>query len=316
MPDKSFNICDTDIPLGTIKKIIYKFSNLYTQKPLEIPIHVNHGKEVGPRLFILSTIHGDELNGIEIINRFHAHPAYKEISGTVISIPVANPYGLIQCKREIGKKDLNRSFPGSEKGSLASRLACFYTNEIIKICDYGLDLHSGGKRLLNFPHIRICNDAKDSKALASHFGVPVVSTALKANSLRKTAYDHKIPFLVYEAGEASRIDYSAVQTGLQGLLNVLCSLKMISEKWYRKDKEVPFYDKLEWVRAPASGLFLAKDNLNKEIEKDEELGKILDPFDLGPSQSVKSPQTGVIIAKCSSPLVSEGDALFHIAKIK
>ncbi|MBA2710518.1 MAG: succinylglutamate desuccinylase/aspartoacylase family protein [Tatlockia sp.] len=308
----TLSILGKTVSPGCKNRCLYKISNLFTRATLEIPIHVNHGKNEGPKVFILSAIHGDEINGIEIINQLHQHPAYENISGTLITIPVANPYGLIQQKREVVKNDLNRSFPGEEKGNPASRLAYFYYEEIIKHCDYGLDIHSGGQNLFNCPQLRVTYNDKNLEEFALAFGVPVLESPEISKSLRTLTKKLKIPFITYEAGEAGRHDPKSIKPGLQGILNTLCYLKMIDSQW-KTESKAQLFKKMKWIRAPISGVFISKEPTDTEIEEDQVLGEILDPFNLGPIVQVKSEQKGLIIGRSTSPLVNEGDPLFHIA---
>lgn len=307
-----FSIGDRNVAPGKNAKILYKFSNFYTNKSMNIPIHVHNGAEKGPKLFIFGALHGDELNGIEIINRLHQHEALTNLYGTLITVPVVNPFGLIQNTRELATKDLNRSFPGSKKGNLSSRLAFFYTEEIIKKCDYGIDLHSGGNFLFNEAHIRTCLQTPHSKELALNFGVPVVQTDPIKKSLRKLAKDLNIPLLVYESGEASRIDFLGIEKGLQGVLNILASLKMIEEKWKKLDS-VSLFEKMKLIRSPRSGLLLPHKKFNNKIQKNQVLGEIVDPFDMGKKTLIKSLYAGELLGRFTFPLVNEGDPLFHIA---
>ena len=311
--NKPFEFCGKIIEPGQKTKFLYEFSRFYTRKKLTIPFHVFNGEKIGPKFFIFGTLHGDELNGIEIINRLQKHPAMKEICGTIIMLPVANPYGLIFQTRNIKNKDLNRSFPGDENGSLASRLTYFYTQEIITKCDFGLDLHSGGKFLFNFPHVRIAAKSEESKRIAREFGVPVLGTSVPEKSLRKLALSYKIPLLVYEGGEAGRLNEECIAIGVQGILNVLAYLKIINEQWKNQDSSYSIYfSKAKWIRAPASGLLTTNKELISTVSEKQLIAEISDPFGIEKTIEVLSTCNGVVFAKTTAPMVNEGDPLFHV----
>lgn len=311
--NKPFEFCGKIIEPGQKIKFLYEFSRFYTRKKLTIPFHVFNGAKRGPKIFIFSTLHGDELNGIEILNRLHKHPALKEISGTIITLPVANPYGLMFQTRNIKNRDLNRSFPGDENGSLASRLTYFYTQEVIKKCEYGLDFHSGGKFLFNFPHVRIAAKSKESKKIAKEFGVPVLGTNVPDKSLRKLALAHHIPLIVYEGGESGRLNEECITIGLQGILNVLAYLKIIDDQWKNQASAYSVYfKKAKWIRAPASGLFTTNRELISTVSEKQVIAEISDPFGIEKTVDVISPLKGVVFAKTTAPMVNEGDPLFHV----
>ncbi|STX29666.1 succinylglutamate desuccinylase / aspartoacylase family [Legionella beliardensis] len=309
----SLTLCNVSIKPGQNHTILCDFSNFYTSRRIKVPIHIFHGQHTGPKLFILSTLHGDEVNGIEIINRLHEHKAVKHLNGTLITIPVANPFGLILRTREAIGQDLNRVFPGNKTGKLASRLAYFLTENIIKQCDYGIDLHSGGNYLFNLPQTRIDESMTELCQLAEAFGVAIIDSPVRKKSLRGLTMSLNIPLLVFEGGEASRVDDGCIKVGLQGVLNVLANLNMIDAKWAKKKTNPVYYRELTWIRAPAGGLLLPHQSINHHIKKNQVLAKILDPFDLESAKQVRSPCNGTIIAKSTAPLVNEGEPLFHIA---
>lgn len=311
--NKAFEICGKTIEPGQKTKFLYEFSRFYTRKKLTLPLHVFNGEKIGPKIFIFSTLHGDELNGIEIINRLHKHPALKNLRGTLITVPIANPYGLMFQTRNIKNRDLNRSFPGDENGSLASRLSYFYTHEIIKKCNYGMDFHSGGKFLFNFPHVRVAMKSKESKKLGMQFGVPILGTTMPEKSLRKIAYDYGIPMLVFEGGEAGRLHDESIEIGFQGVLNILAYLEMIDKEWQNETSILSnYFSKTKWIRAPASGLLTTKKDLISSITENQLLAEISDPFGMEKTVEVISSCKGIIFAKTTAPMVNEGDPLFHI----
>lgn len=292
---------------------------LYGLTPMTMPIHVIRGKKPGPRLFVSAAIHGDELNGVEIVRRLLKQPALKRLRGTLIAIPMVNVYGVVHHSRYLpDRRDLNRSFPGSAKGSLAARLADLFMHEIVAQCSHGIDLHTGAIHRSNLPQIRANLDDAETLALAQAFNVPVLLNAnLRDGSLRESAAEQGIPMLLYEGGEALRFDEVCIRAGLQGILHVMRHLGMIAARRKpRKAIKEPYVAKSSnWVRAPASGIFRTIKPLGSHIDKNEVLGIISDPTS-NTETEVISPHTGLIIGRTEIPLVYEGEALYHIAKFE
>jgi len=270
------------------------------------------GAEDGPKLFLSAAIHGDELNGVEIIRQVLKQVNAKNLAGVVVAVPVVNMFGFIDQTRYMpDRRDLNRSFPGSSKGSLASRLAHLFMNEVVKRCDYGIDLHTGSNHRSNWPQIRA--DLEDEKTLnlAKAFAAPImIHSKTRDGSLRAAAVKQGIPMLLYEAGEASRFNKTAIAVGIKGVLGVMTNLNMREGRTnqspsIRADKSV-------WLRASRSGIFHAKFELGQAVIKGQELGKVNDIA--GKNQTtVKSQLKGWIIGQRNNPLVNQGDALIHIA---
>lgn len=292
----------------------------YAQIHIQIPIHILHGKKSGPCIFVIAAVHGDEINGTEIIRRLLRQPCLKHLHGTLIAIPVANMHGFITLSRYLpDRRDLNRSFPGSKRGSLAYRLAHLFMDKIISRCQYGIDLHTGNVHSENLPHIRANLHVPGALKIAKAFGTPVIINAkLRDGSIRQAATDLHIPVIVYEGGEAMRFNELAIRIGLRGIINVLRSVRMIPldppgrEKKKIKPKISSY---TTWVRSPKSGIFYAMRSLGSDIEKGEQLGVIHDPF-FKKKASVYSPIKGIIIGQNVLPLVNEGDALIHVAQLK
>lgn len=320
--NKTFTLAGTKIEPGTHEIIIFPAADLYTQTKIGIPIHVFHGKQAGPKLFVTSAIHGDELNSIEIIRRLHNQKWLKHLRGTLITIPVVNIYGfIIQSRYLPDRRDLNRTFPGNKEGSLAARLANILTEEIISQCQYGIDLHTGARRRMNLPQLRVDLEAPGVKQLAKVFEAPVIIDAkIRDGSLRQAACELGIPLLVYEGGEALRINELCIRMGLRGIAKVMNHLKMISvPSLNKKSKFKPVITQTaRWIRAPVSGFLEPNINLNRSflVKKGQTIAYIHDPFLINPSQPVIAPFSGVIIGSTNLPVINEGDAIFNIASTK
>lgn len=314
----SVQIAGNVIKPGTRSTLSVPIPQLYTHTPMEMPVHVVRGKRDGPCLFVCAAIHGDELNGVEIIRRLMIQPNLRRIRGTLIAIPIVNVYGVIHHSRYLpDRRDLNRSFPGSEKGSLASRLAHLLMTDVIAHATHAIDLHTGALHRDNVPQIRADLDDAEAKELANAFGVPIIiNSKLRDGSLREAACDLGIPIMIYEAGEALRFDEVCIRAGLRGINNVMYALGMLTTKRHRKTPKKLFTAQSStWVRAPMSGVLLNNTKLGAIVEEGDVLGAVADPF--GQTQTeIKATASGVVICRTHLPLVNEGDAVIHIARFK
>lgn len=304
---------------GTRVSIDLPTGRLYTHTPITVPVHVVSGKKAGPRLFISAAIHGDEINGVEIIRRLLKLPALNRVRGTVIAIPIVNVHGLINHSRYLpDRRDLNRSFPGSVKGSLAARLANTFMKEIVEKSSHGIDLHTGALHRDNLPQIRANLDDEETERLARSFNAPVIiSSNLRDGSLRESASEYGIPMLLYEAGEALRFDEVSIRAGVKGIVNVMRELEMLPPSRSKRKKKIePVVARSSyWVRAPESGILRAMIPLGARVKKNTLLGVVADPF--GETEAnVKAQYSGIVIGRTNLPLVNEGDALYHIARFE
>ena len=313
---EKLTIGDFDILPGEKRKIDLPVAKLYTDANVSLPVHIIRAKKAGPTIFISAAVHGDELNGIEIIRRLINENKFKITKGTVIAVPMVNVYGVVNQSRYMpDRRDLNRCFPGSAKGSLAGRVAYIFLNEIVKHCDYGIDLHTGAIHRSNLPQIRADMSDSETKALAEIFGVPVILNAnLVDGSLRESAVKSQTKVLLYEAGEALRFDEFSIRAGMKGILNVLQHLGMTRKVGtVKKKKTVPFIaNGSQWQRANASGIVHNLVNLGDQVTKGQVLAEIGSPYG-DVIDVVKATRSGILIGKQNIPLVQEGEAMFHIA---
>ncbi len=293
--------------------------SLYTQSPVWLPIQVLHGRRSGPTLFVTAAIHGDEINGVEIIRRLMGIKALRHLRGTLLAVPVVNTYGFVRQSRYLpDRRDLNRCFPGSEKGSLAARLAYTLMEEVVAHATHGIDLHTGAVHRENLPQVRTALDTGvDIQDLASAFGAPVVlSSELRDGSLRAAAAERGIPILVYEAGEALRFDEMAIRGGLRGVLAVMRHLGMVRGTAGLRLRPItaPVVARSSvWVRANQSGVLRSLARLGAHVKQGERLGVIADVF-RHDEEPVMAPFSGIIIGRTNLPLVTEGEAIYHIAR--
>lgn len=292
-------------------------ARLYTHTEMTMPVHVIHGYKDGPRLFVSAAIHGDEIIGTEIIRRLMKLKKIKKLRGTLIAVPVVNVYGFLQQSRySPDRRDLNRFFPGSEKGSLTSQLADIFMAEIVANSTHGIDLHAGSNHRTNLPQIRANIENPDTLRLAEAFRVPVVINAsIRDGSLRQAVAEKGIPFLLYEAGEALRFDEVAIRAGIRGILSVMETIGMLRASRARKAVIEPLIaEATTWIRAPASGILHMNVPLGAKVGKNKKIGEIADPFG-GPEAAIESPVSGMVIGRLNLPLVHQGDAVIHIARI-
>ncbi len=321
MRNKIIKIADTEIKPGSIQILQLPVANLYTNTQMTLPVHIVHGRDAGPRLFISAAIHGDELNGVEIIRRLLRLKIVRRAKGTIMAIPFVNGFGLLQHSRYLpDRRDLNRSFPGSERGPLAARLAHIFLEKIVIPSDYGIDLHTGAIHRSNLPQIRANLDDPGTQELAKAFGVPVLLNAnLRDGSLRESASNNGVKMLLYEAGEALRFDELAIRGGVKGILNVMRHLGMLRTKNPNKTRYEPYIARSSiWMRAPASGLLHSYRKLGDRVNSNEVLGVVSDPSNMieNASLPIVSKSSGIIIGKTNIPLVNEGDAVFHVARFE
>jgi hypothetical protein len=308
-------IKEHEVALGEQKIIRLEIARLPSGMMIEMPIHVFRSKTDGPVLLLLGGLHGDEVNGIEIVRRLMADGLPQKISmGTVIAIPVMNIFGFLNFSRDVPDgKDVNRSFPGDAKGSLASRVAHHFSKTIIPVIDYGLDFHTGGAARTNYPQIRYAMEDKNSEILAKAFAAPyTLNSNLIPKSLRHYASKQGKPIVVYEGGESMRFDEFSITEAIEGTERVLQFLGMIPSTY--KEKESIFCTSTTWVRAQRSGLFKPFVASGEPVQKDQPIGVINDPFGAYEIK-VFSKTEGHIIGHNNTPVIHQGDALFHIGVV-
>lgn len=313
---KPFHIGNFEIAPGGRQTIELPISVLANNTPISLPIHVIHGAKPGPVFFISGVVHGDEILGVEIVRRVVTHRALSEISGTLLAVPIVNAFGFLNHSRYMpDRRDLNRSFPGSDRGSLASLLADLFMKEVVLRAQYGIDLHTAALHRSNLPQIRIAPDEPELLKLAKSFRPPVILVSkLRDGTLRQCARDVGVKVLLYEAGEALRFDEVAIETGVAGILNVLTSLKMISHETVVK-KPSAISQSSSWLRAPEGGILRSSFATGTHVSQGQSLGEISSPLgDL--SVSVIAEDDGIIVGRTNLPIVNRGDALFHVARMK
>ena len=313
-PPHSLRIGEADIAPGTRITLQLPVTDLSTHTPMTMPVQVIRGEKDGPRLFVSAAIHGDEINGVEIVGRLLASDALKNIVGTLIAVPVVNVFGFVAQSRYLpDRRDLNRCFPGSAAGSLAGRLANLFLREIVDNATHGIDLHTGAIHRSNYPQIRANLSDPGVDGFARSFGAPVlIDSGMREGSLRESAAKRGVPVLVYEAGEALRFDEQSISEGLAGVLRAMTNLGMLRGQEAEASAREPFVaHSSAWVRAPRSGVLRESVALGAAVKKGNVLGVVTDSFAEGRVE-VRAKTDGVVIGCTFLPIVYEGDALFHI----
>jgi hypothetical protein len=299
------------IARGKVTEVNIVISQLPSHTIIDLPVYAFRGKEDGPVLLLTAGLHGDEINGIEVIRRLIVEDALMPDKGMVIAIPLVNVYGFIYNSRNLPDgKDLNRSFPGSANGSLANRLAYILMNEVVPLVDFGVDFHTGGSRITNYPQIRCVLSNAMNRELASAFGAPyMINSNLIDKSFRKEASKIGKTILVYEGGESLRLDEFSINQGKAGIRRLMQYLEM---KNYRERPQVSVVlQQTTWLRAKISGIFNCFVEYGTTVRKNQPLANITDPY--GKTKMImKSPNDGYIIGLNNMPVVNAGDALIHL----
>jgi predicted deacylase len=311
-------ILDEKIAPGESKTIDFSIAKLYTSTRVDIPIIIERALKPGPTVLLTAGIHGDEINGVEIVRQIIAKKINKPKCGTVICVPILNIFGFLNADRAFPDgRDLNRVFPGTKTGSLASRVAWYFTKKILPHADYCLDFHTGGASRFNAPQIRIRPNDETLLKLATVFNAPftVYSSNLE-KSYRSTCQKMGIPSLLFEGGKSLDSNKHVVKEGVDGVMRFLNSLEMLRDTFKVPEikSRTVIIEKSKWIRAQRSGLLHNKIDCNKYVVKGEFLATITDPF--GTMRfKVLSPNDGYIINVNQAPIVHQGDAIFHISTV-
>ncbi len=312
-----FEIGGQLISPGTRRTVDLPVSALSDHTPVNMSAHVIQGKTEGPVFFVSAGVHGDEVIGIEIVRRLLKSPALRGLRGTLIVVPIVNSFGFINRSRYLpDRRDLNRSFPGNEGGSLAARLAHLFLKEIVSRSDVGIDLHSAAVHRINYPQVRVSPDDPKARRMADVFGAPIImESPVRQGSLRHSARELGKTVLLYEAGEGLRFDEVSVRAGQAGILRVMKSLDMVSGRGVAPAKALPqFCPSSKWLRAPMGGLFRSLKSDGEPVRKNDVLGVVSDPFGEEETE-VEAPFDGIIVGRAVLPVVNEGDAIFHLARV-
>lgn len=310
------HILGEDIAAGESREINFHVAKLHTRTRVDVPVIINRSKKPGPIVLFTAGIHGDEVNGVEIVRQLISKGINKPKIGTIICIPVINIFGFVNQMRELPDgRDLNRVFPGSSSGSLASQVAHKLMHEIVPQVHFIVDHHTGGAGRFNAPQVRIAKGNNQLKEWGKAYGAPfVVYAKTIPKSFRNACDKIDIPLLLFEGGKSNYIDTQVTNTGVNGAKRILSHLGMLRSnfKVSSPKKDIVFIEDSKWIRAKASGLFKVSVKLNSKVEKGAILGFITDAYGKF-NQSVKSDCEGYMININEDPIVYKGDALFRLS---
>lgn len=316
--NKTITIGGESVSPGKSRFVKIIIDRLPTGTLIDIPVYVFNSKKPGPVVLVQAGLHGDEVNGVEIVRRMLSDGSFKVNSGAVIAIPILNIFGFIHYSRDVPDgKDVNRSFPGTKSGSMASRIAYHHLNEILPQIDIAIDLHTGGGQRHNFPQIRYTSEDKESTSLAKIFNAPLTfSSKLIKGSFRNAAFRLNKPAIVFEAGESMRFDDFSIQQGVSGILRVFESLGMLTDRAIDAEKPSPSIqlERRRWLRASTAGIFVPMISNGAKVEKGTLLGIVSDTY-ANKTKQIKSPFDGYIICLNHQAVVNQGDALMHIGSV-
>ncbi|MBT8260182.1 MAG: succinylglutamate desuccinylase/aspartoacylase family protein [Flavobacteriaceae bacterium] len=310
------HILGEEIALGERREINFNVAKLHTTTQVNVPVLIERSKKTGPTILFTAGIHGDEVNGVEIVRQLIAKGINKPKKGTIICVPVINIFGFLHMERELPDgRDLNRMFPGSKTGSLASQVAFKLMSEIVPQADLIIDYHTGGADRFNSSQIRIVKDEPVLEELAEIFGAPFIlySKNIK-KSFRSACYKIGVPILLFEGGKSFSLDKTVTNTGVNGAKRILNHLDMLNSKFKvsKPKKESVYISRSKWIRAKYSGMFKASVSINNYIKKGDVIGNITDPFGKF-NHFIKANYSGYVFSVNEAPIVYKGDAIMHVS---
>ncbi|RUO80381.1 succinylglutamate desuccinylase [Idiomarina tyrosinivorans] len=310
-----FEVAGKRIAPGTRQHITLPAARLYNDAPLDLRLEVFHGSRPGPVLLVCAAIHGDELNGIDVCRRLVERTDASKLSGTLIVVPIVNLLGFIQQSRYLpDRRDLNRCFPGSERGALGSRMAYLFSQELVRKATHIIDLHTGAIHRSNLPQIRVNVDDEASLNMAKAFAAPVILHAKERDgSLRSLANEWGIPLILYEAGEALRFDQAAISAGVDGVENVMKHLKMARGRKKRQRLVPVIARRSTWLRSEHDGLIVTQVSLGQTVKKGQHVAASVSPHG-DDAEPIVASVNGIVIGLSNIPVANEGEALFNIAQ--
>jgi hypothetical protein len=313
----AFEMAGRVVPAGRRATVDLPLTAMPDHTPVTLSAHVVHGAKDGPTLFVSGAVHGDEIIGPEIVRRLLRSPVLDRMAGTLIAVPIVNSFGFLNGSRYLpDRRDLNRSFPGSSRGSLAARLAYSFRTEVLARAKYGIDLHSAAVHRTNLPQIRISPGQPEALRLARAFAAPATLTSrMREGSLRAQAAAAGVTMILYEAGEGLRVDETAVRLGVAGILRVMAAIGMVAPGSAPKPREATLHcPRSDWLRAPCAGLVTFEAGCGERVSAGTVLARLSDPFGEA-EQVLLAPRAGLLVGRAVLPVAHEGDALFHLADL-
>ncbi len=312
LPASAFQILDTDVAPGERRLLWLNITESYAALPVRAPIHVVRGTANGPTLCLFGGVHGDEVNGIEIVRRIIEDTESGALRGTLIGAPIVNvPAFRLGSRYLPDRRDLNRHFPGDPSGSSASRIANVVFQQIVRRCSHLVDYHTGSLRRSNIPQVRGDGSNKTVRSMMQAFDVVGIDTQGRKGTLRRAAMEAGIPAVLFEAGQPNLFDQDYVQAGVDGTLRLMRALRMIDDAPPATARALLYRDSV-WVRADSGGILLRAVEAGATVEKGNLLGTVHDPVE-GRRSEIVAPVTGQIIGHALDQVVMPGFSAFHIA---
>jgi hypothetical protein len=313
--DKPLVLAGQEIKKGQWRAVKIPIGHMVTHQQVELIVHVRRGRKPGPRLLVTAAVHGDEINGVQVVRRL-LKLSLKRLSGDLILIPVVNLPAFLGRSRYLpDRRDLNRLFPGSESGSMGARLARVLTDEILIHCTHGIDLHTGATNRPNLPQIRYSPDFPEAGRMAKAFGAPVmIESSVREGSFRDVFCQRGKPQIIFEGGEAGILEPASIQLAFKGVLSTMRYLGMLPRLRNSHEKALPVLcNSTWWERAPKGGLFLPGAHLGSVVSRGDLLGEVVDPFGKE-TTPVRASRSGVIIGRAKNAVIDEGDGLVHLGR--
>ena len=304
-----------EVPPGTHRDLKLKVSEHVISTPVFIPVSVFHGARPGPRVFVTAAVHGDEINGVEMIRRIRSQIRVDRVRGTLVLVPVANPLALMSQERKLPDgRDLNRSFPGKSRGSMASSMAWSIFRKVVRGSDFGIDLHSAARGRTNLPHVRADMSVPVVRRMASAFGTEiVVDMPGRKGMLRHAATRKGIPTIVYEAGEPMRFQRRLVHLGVVGIRNMLANVGLYPFR-RRPPKFHVVVEEREWIRARRGGILMMKAWPGDIVREGDVIAVNTQPTGVE-VREITAPFDGLVLGTTTVPLVHPGSAVCHLVKL-
>ena len=314
-PDgKPFELLGAAIPAASSRQLTWAATEQFEGVSVETPVLVAHGAESGPVLCLTAAVHGDELNGIEIVRRVLHDLEPAALSGTVVGVPIVNIQAFQRGSRYLpDRRDLNRHFPGSPDGSAASRIAHSLFSNIVRHCSALVDLHTGSFERINLPQLRADLSDAGVAAVARSFGATVVvNSQPRPGTLRSAATRAGIPTVTFEAGGPDELEVDQIEHGVRGIEALLQTLGMVADARPWNAREATYVGS-SWVRADRGGILLSDVELGSEVEKGDLLGRLIDPV-TNKSSAIRAPSPGRIIGMARNQVLMPGFAAYHLGR--
>lgn len=312
---KPFEIAGMKVGSGRRKDVKVRISEFYTATPVFIPVTVLHGTRPGPVLYLTAAVHGNEINGVEMVRQVRLAVDPRSLSGTLILVVIANPIAFLNMSRDLPDgRDLNRFFPGRDRGSMASHIADALFTKIVRLADYGIDLHTAATGRTNLPHVRTDMRSPVLRRLATAFGCEVIfDMAGEEGTLRRAASEAGVPTIVYEAGEPLKFQKNLIRRGVEGIKNVLADLRMAEFERTSPDFQI-VVDDHRWIRAVKGGILQVNVKPGDIVEKGADIAVNTKPFGTEVSR-VRAPHTGLVVGCTTLPMVIPGSAICHLVSL-